>query len=80
MITGWGANSQYHQVHWFLEETGLPACGGKRRKSKATLPLPHWDPKNEMTCRICRDKMLPKIQAQQQDTAQISQNAQTARN
>lgn len=64
MITGWGANARLRQVHWFLEETGLPACGGNRRKSRATLPLPHWDPEHEMTCKICRDKMLPKIRAQ----------------
>lgn len=54
MITGWGTNTHFREVHYF-DDTGMPLCRiSTRRRSKATLPFPRWNPENPSTCPICR--------------------------
>lgn len=55
MITGWGANSRLREVHYFREPDGFPLCAtNSKRRSQATLPLPHWDQNKPNTCPRCR--------------------------
>jgi hypothetical protein len=57
MITGWGMNTRIDGVHYFSHIDGMAACRGTgRRRSKCTIPLPHWNPDNPMTCPVCKKK------------------------
>lgn len=63
MITGWGANSRLTEIHYFRESDGFPLCATEtKRKSRATLPLPKWNPENPNTCPLCK-AFLEKITA-----------------
>ena len=56
MITGWGANSRLVEIHYFRESDGFPLCATEtKRRSRATLPLPGWNPDNMNTCPKCRE-------------------------
>jgi hypothetical protein len=58
MITGWGANSRYHKIHYYRDLDGRPLCGTKGRKmGTATLSIKNWNPEHPNTCPKCKEIM-----------------------